>query len=68
MKEVSSGSEQRLNRSFFSRYAPEAAQELLGCILVRRIDAKTLSRRIVEVEAYREGADPASDFPHVLGR
>src|SRR5271169_3705517 len=50
----------RLSRSFFSRYTPEVAQELLGCLLVRRVGRKTLSGRIVEVEAYRGRDDPAS--------
>lgn len=36
------------------------AQELLGCLLVRRIEGRTLSGRIVEVEAYRGRDDPAS--------
>jgi DNA-3-methyladenine glycosylase len=50
----------RLGRSFFSRYAPEVAQELLGCVLVRRVGGRTLSGKIVEVEAYRGSDDPAS--------
>src|SRR5271156_3050692 len=51
---------ERLGRSFFSRYTPDVAQELLGCLLVRRIGRRTLSGRIVEVEAYRGRDDPAS--------
>lgn len=50
----------RLGRSFFSRYAPEVARELLGCLLVRRVGGRTLSGKIVEVEAYRGSDDPAS--------
>ena len=50
----------RLGRSFFARYTPEVAQDLLGCLLVRRIGRKTVSGRIVEVEAYRGSDDPAS--------
>jgi DNA-3-methyladenine glycosylase len=50
----------RLGRSFFSRYTPDVAQDLLGCLLVRRIGKRTLSGRIVEVEAYRGRDDPAS--------
>ena len=50
----------RLLRPFFARYSPEVAQELLGCVLVRRIGGRTLSGRIVEVEAYRGSDDPAS--------
>jgi DNA-3-methyladenine glycosylase len=51
---------ERLPRSFFSRYTLEVAQDLLGCLLVRRIGGRTLSGRIVEVEAYRGSDDPAS--------
>jgi len=50
----------RLLRPFFARYSPDVAQELLGCVLVRRIGGRTLSGRIVEVEAYRGSDDPAS--------
>lgn len=50
----------RLLRPFFARYTLEVAQELLGCVLVRRVDGRTLSGKIVEVEAYRGRDDPAS--------
>jgi DNA-3-methyladenine glycosylase len=50
----------RLGRSFFSRYTPNVAKDLLGCILVRKLDGRTMSSRIVEVEAYRGADDPAS--------
>lgn len=50
----------RLDRSFFSRYTPDVARELLGCLLVRRTGGRTLSGKIVEVEAYRGSDDPAS--------
>jgi DNA-3-methyladenine glycosylase len=50
----------RLLRPFFARYAPDVAQELLGCVLVRRVEGRTLSGKIVEVEAYRGSDDPAS--------
>jgi DNA-3-methyladenine glycosylase len=50
----------RLGRPFFSRYTPDVARKLLGCLLVRRIGSRTLSGRIVEVEAYRGSDDPAS--------
>jgi DNA-3-methyladenine glycosylase len=50
----------RLGRPFFSRFTPDVAQDLLGCLLVRRIDGVMLSGRIVEVEAYRGSDDPAS--------
>jgi len=50
----------RLGRPFFSRYTPDVARDLLGCVLVREIDGKALTGRIVEVEAYRGSDDPAS--------
>jgi DNA-3-methyladenine glycosylase len=50
----------RLDRRFFARYTPDVARELLGCLLVRRVWGRTLSGRIVEVEAYRGADDPAS--------
>ena len=55
---------ERLDRAFFSRYTPDVAHELLGCLLVRRVGRKTLSGRIVEVEAYRGSDDPASHSYH----
>lgn len=51
---------ERLDRAFFSRYTPQVARELLGCLLVRRVGRSSLSGRIVEVEAYRGSDDPAS--------
>lgn len=51
---------ERLGRAFFSRYTPDVAKELLGCLLVRRTGREVLSGRIVEVEAYRGSDDPAS--------
>ena len=51
---------ERLGRSFFSRYTPDVARDLLGCLLVRRLGNRKLSGRIVEVEAYRGSDDPAS--------
>jgi DNA-3-methyladenine glycosylase len=50
----------RLQRAFFERYTPDVARDLLGCVLVRRTGGRTLSGRIVEVEAYRGSDDPAS--------
>jgi len=50
----------RLDRVFFSRYTPDVARDLLGCVLVRRLNGRRLAGRIVEVEAYRGAEDPAS--------
>jgi DNA-3-methyladenine glycosylase len=50
----------RLGRSFYSRYTPDVARELLGSVLVRAIDGRELRSRVVEVEAYRGADDPAS--------
>jgi DNA-3-methyladenine glycosylase len=50
----------RLRRSFFQRYTPKVAKELLGCRLVRVVDGRRLSGIIVETEAYRGRRDPAS--------
>jgi len=50
----------RASRSFFSRYTPDVARDLLGCVIVRPLDGATLRARIVEVEAYRGADDPAS--------
>jgi len=53
-------STRRLPRSFFTRPSPEVGPDLLGRILVRRVDDGTLlTARIVEAEAYQED-DPAS--------
>lgn len=43
-----------------SQRAPLAARALLGCVLVRRLGARTLEARIVEAEAYLGFADPAA--------
>jgi len=50
----------RLDRSFYSRYTPDVARELLGSVLVRVIGGQELRSRVVEVEAYRGADDPAS--------
>ena len=49
-----------LNKSFYSRDPAIVAQELLGKILVRKLDNKILSGKIVETEAYYADKDPAS--------
>ena len=47
------------NLSFLNSSAPLAARQLLGCVLVRTVNKKTLRVRIVETEAYDE-TDAAS--------
>lgn len=47
-----------LPRSFYARPVGEVARDLLGCVLVRRLDGDELRGEIVEVEAYG-GADDA---------
>lgn len=49
----------RLSREFYAQPTLEAAQALLGKILVRRLDGKTLAGRIVETEAYVGRCDKA---------
>jgi len=51
---------ERLPRTFFERYTPTVARELLGCRLVRVAIGRRLSGIIVETEAYRGLRDPAS--------
>jgi DNA-3-methyladenine glycosylase len=48
-----------LSRRFFARPSPVLARDLLGRVLVRRLDGQVLSARIVETEAYQQD-DPAS--------
>lgn len=49
-----------LSRDFFDRKTEEVAKNLLGKILVRRIDDKVITGKIVEVEAYIGEDDPAA--------
>jgi len=51
---------ERLPRSFFERYTPLVARELLGMRLVRVDRGERLAGLIVETEAYRGRRDPAS--------
>ena len=51
-------------RSFYKRDTVDVAQDLLGKVLVRRMDNKTISGIIIETEAYRYKDDPAS---HTFG-
>ncbi|MEM5772791.1 MAG: DNA-3-methyladenine glycosylase [Candidatus Aenigmatarchaeota archaeon] len=49
-----------LEKKFFERSPEKVAKELLGKILVRKLNGKILSGRIVEVETYFGEEDPAS--------
>jgi len=51
---------QKLTRLFFTRPSLIAAQDLLGCRLVRKVGKKLLIGKIVEVEAYPGPYDRAS--------
>lgn len=52
---------QKLKRGFYSRKTDRVAQELLGKVLVHRLDKNTVvSGRIVETEAYLGAIDPAA--------
>src|SRR4030095_6520076 len=42
----------KLSRSFYSRSALDVASDLLGKVLVRRLDHRVLAGKIVETEAY----------------
>jgi DNA-3-methyladenine glycosylase len=55
----------RISAEFFNRPTLRVARELLGTILVRRINRYKLSGRIVETEAYIGVDDPAS---HAFGK
>jgi DNA-3-methyladenine glycosylase len=57
---VSPSREQARLVRLLSQPAPAAARALLGCILVRRLGARTLEARIVEAEAYLGFTDPAA--------
>jgi len=49
-----------VTRSFYARDTVDVAQDLLGKILVRQINDKTISGIIIETEAYRYKDDTAS--------
>lgn len=51
---------ERLPREFFGRPATEVAPDLLGCVLWHDSPAGLVAVRLVEVEAYQGGSDPAS--------
>ncbi len=50
----------KLSKEFFFRDAQEVAQDLLGKILIRKINGKEFRARIVETEAYFGEEDPGS--------
>ncbi len=50
----------RLKRSFFERYTPDVARELVGSSLVRVVGERRVTGIVVETEAYRGPRDPAS--------
>lgn len=52
-----------LKRAFYQRHPAVVARELIGKIVVRRLNGMTLSGRIVETEAYSSD-DPASHAYH----
>jgi DNA-3-methyladenine glycosylase len=56
---VDDGTEKIPSRSFYQRHPSVVARQLLGKVLVRRLDGRILSGRIVEAEAYSSD-DPAS--------
>jgi DNA-3-methyladenine glycosylase len=49
-----------IGEDFFNRKAEIVARDLLGKILVRKLDNKELKARIIETEAYYDEKDPAS--------
>ncbi len=49
-----------LPRSFYERTPVQLARKLIGTLLIRIIDNRSLIARIVEVEAYGGADDPAS--------
>ncbi len=58
-----------LPRAFYTRDTVGVARELLGKLLVRRLEGVELVGRVVEVEAYGGGDDPASHaYRGVTGR
>lgn len=50
----------RIEREFYARDTVRVARDLLGKILVRRINGTFVSGVITETEAYRQADDPAS--------
>jgi len=50
----------RLKQEFYQKDAVQAARDLLGKIIVRKYDGKTITVKIVETEAYCGAEDKAS--------
>ena len=50
----------KIKKDFFERDADTVAKELLGKILIRKLDNKKFKSRIVETEAYFGEEDPSS--------
>ncbi|MEK6823701.1 MAG: DNA-3-methyladenine glycosylase [Nanoarchaeota archaeon] len=50
----------QLDKKFFSKSADKVAKELLGKILIRKLNGKFLKAKITETEAYFGSEDPAS--------
>ena len=50
----------KLEKNFFNRSAEEVARELLGKVLVRRIDGKLHRVKVIETEAYLSDKDETS--------
>src|SRR3989344_6410600 len=50
----------RIQKEFFMKSPNIVARELLGKILIRKIDGKELRGKIIETEAYFDENDPAS--------
>ncbi len=52
--------DKKITREFFNRKADIVARDLLGKVLVRKINGKIYKGKIVETEAYFSEEDPAS--------
>jgi len=50
----------KLRRNFFNRPADVVSKDIIGKILVRKLNKKEFRARIVEAEAYFDEKDPAS--------
>ena len=52
----------KVPEAFYARPVAQVARELVGCVLVRKLESgETLAGRLVEVEAYLgDGSDPSS--------